>query len=142
MPLYPAIDYPTHATIWFDEFIVSTGSLTSIIEASQRYNFLVFPSAHTNGLYIETTIYLAAGSYTFSVLGQTEDDACIIDWTIDGGAAVTGQDWYSGAVVRNVVKTGAVTISKSGVHTLRGTVNGKNASSTDFYFVLTKGWFS
>lgn len=140
MPLYLPLDYPTHATMWFDEFTVSTGALTVILESLQRYGFQVFPSAHSNGLYIETTISLAAGSYTFSVLGQTESDACILDWTIDGVAVLTGQDWYSAGVVRNVVQTGTITVTKSGTHILRGTVNGKNASSTDFYFILTKAW--
>lgn len=135
-------DFPNRATIWFDEATVSAGGLSTAIDVGQKYNIINYPTTHANGQYIETTFWLAAGTYTLSVLGQTENDACVVDWTIDGGAAIAGQDWYSSGATKNVVQTGSVTVATSGLHTLRGTVNGKNGSSSNFYLILTKAWLS
>jgi hypothetical protein len=63
-----------------------------------------------------------------------------VDWTLDGVALVTGQDWYSGGgLVYNVRKANTVTVPTSGNHTLKGTVNGRNAGNTsDYDLVITR----
>ncbi len=62
------------------------------------------------------------------------DDAALVDFTLDG-AAVDTDDFYSASETVNSLftHTGVVVIANAdGVHTLRGTVNGKNASSTGY----------
>ena len=60
-----------------------------------------------------------------------------IDWYIDGVLAVSGQDWYVGSLIYNVVKTASVTVSGSGLHTVKGVTNGKNASSSNRVFSIS-----
>jgi hypothetical protein len=78
-------------------------------------------------------------------MGDTDSNRGIIDWYLseNGGSFnsfTTGQDWYAGSVSSGVVKTASITISASGYHVLKGIVNGKNASSSNYYIVLRKMW--
>ena len=136
-----ALSYPIHTTIWFDEAI-SNKTLFFESISTRAYALNIYQDPNANGDWIETTFYLSAGTYTFGVLGVAEDDAGILDWSVDGVPIITGQDWYNAAPTGNTRKqTSGIVISTSGIHTLRATVNGKNASSVGFYIVLTKAWF-
>lgn len=132
----------TVATLWHDESVVVVGSaIATYHDTAQNYAFFVQQSPAANLNAFEIKFVLDAGTYTFSVLGLTANSRGLIDWAIDGANVVTGQDWYAGGLTYNVVKTATVTVLTSGVHTLRGTVNGKNASSTDYQMLITKMWF-
>lgn len=130
---------PARATIWFDE---ATGNVTlsATTDSVQKYNIQVYQSGvPANGDYIEITFPIKAGSYTLFLLGMTEPDAGIINWSIDGVLVATF-DGYTAGIVHNVVFTVAIVIAQSGMHTLRGTISGKNAGSSGFYYIVTKGW--
>jgi hypothetical protein len=134
--------YPTSATLWHDQAKVITGNaLLRNLDNNQYFQIYTYQNAAANGDIFEHTVALAAGTYTFEVLGLTANSRGIIDWTLGGSALVTGQDWYSAALTYNVIKSNSVTVATSGVYTLRGTVNGKNASSTAYQMLLTKYWF-
>jgi hypothetical protein len=134
--------YPTSATIWHDQAKVITGNaLLRNLDNNQYFQIYTYQNAAANGDVFEHTVALAAGTYTFEVLGLTANSRGIIDWTLGGVALVTGQDWYSAALTYNVIKSNSVTVATSGVYTLRGTINGKNASSTAYQMLLTKYWF-
>lgn len=133
--------YPIRATMWMDEALATAGaSIAATVETAQSFCFFVAQSVAANGDAFTSSFLIKAGSYTLYVLGQTNTNRGIIDWQIDGVAAITGQDWYSGAEVKNVTKSGAVTVTGSGRHKLTGTVNGKNGSSSAYGYRLTKMW--
>ena len=134
---------PTRATLWQDEAIATSGNALSFtVDTAQAYNgYARQAAANSDGDTFTHSCLLAAGSYTVSVLGLTAGSEGILDWDIDGSTVSTGQDWYSGSPVRNVVKTFTATISEGGRIVLTGTVNGKNASSSDYRTSITKIWF-
>lgn len=105
-------------------------------QKEQVHNIKTYQETPADGDVFEAKVVLAKGTYTFRVCGITQVDAGIIDWTLDGVSIAAGQDWY-GILAYNTVKTTTtITVAKSGIHTLVGTVNGKNGSSSDFYIVL------
>ncbi len=133
---------PSRATMWHSESTKTAGTaLTNFTNANQIYYTFTQQATPANGDAFTQGFMLKAGTYTFSVLGITNTNNGIIDWTVDGVAIVTGQDWYT-SLGYNTVKTATVTIPTSGYHVLKGTVNGKHASSSSYAIALTKMWFS
>lgn len=82
---------------------------------------------------------LAAGTYTITVIGVTLSAYGSTDYTLDG-AAVGTKDWYSADPALNVVAQFTGIAATAGVHTFRGTVNGKNPGSTDY--IMPTQWFT
>ncbi len=133
--------YPLRWTCWHDEATIIAGNpFTTSLSGSQLYGY-IYQSAPANGDSFSHSLCLMAGSYVFSVLGVTASSYGKIDWKLDGTTIVSGQDWFSGGLVYNAVQTATVTVSGDGYHQLVGVVNGKHASSTNYYVPLTKYWF-
>lgn len=84
-----------------------------------------------DGDWQEWSVCLAAGTYTITVIGFTINTQGSTDYTLDG-AAVGTKDWYSAGFAFNVVAQFTGIAATAGVHTFRGTVNGKNPGSTDY----------
>jgi hypothetical protein len=141
--IFSANNLPTRADLYHDESTVVTGNALAVtIDTGQIDNYFARQSASANGDSFTQSVFLRAGTYTFSVEGQTNAANGMIDWYLDGSTFTTGQDWYSAAQTKNVVKTvSSVVIANDGYHVLKGVVNGKNASSTGFNMDLTKMWF-
>jgi hypothetical protein len=127
--------YPTRAIMWHMNSLVTAGAaLQFYLSTSQAFNTTSAQSTAADADAFTQSFMLAAGTYTFSVLGLTANNRGKIDWYIDDSLFSTGQDWYSASNTYNVVKTVAsVTVTGSGRHTLKGIVNGKNASSSGYY---------
>jgi hypothetical protein len=135
-------DFPHRATLWPDEALVLAGNaLTVANQSTQKYAIDVYQSPPANGDSFSLSFFLAAGTYTMYVLGQTNSDHGKIDWYIDNVVAISGQDWYNGSAQTNITKSGSVTVIGNGYHVLKGTVNGKNGSSSNYYIERTKIWF-
>ena len=64
-----------------------------------------------------------------------------VDWYLDETAFFTGQDWADGATYNVIKSVSDVQVSEGGVHVLKGKVNGKLGSSTDYFLYLTAMWF-
>jgi hypothetical protein len=108
------------------------------VRTSQPYNFAMEQnSGAANGDWISVTFFAQKGSYTCEVLGFTAVSVAKQDWTLNGVSQTTGQDWYSASTVYNVVKTFTLTVPYTGIHTLKSTINGRNASATGWDFQLT-----
>lgn len=131
--------YPQHASLWFDEFNTIGGTSPGVnIDTGSPYNIYVLTTGDQTQY--TTNFLLAAGSYTFSVLGDTTAPSGKIDWYIDDILVVSQQDWYSASTVRVVLKTATVTVLTNGLHVLRGKTNGHNASSSGFNLQIQKCW--
>lgn len=137
-----ATDYPTRATLWHQDALVTVGNaITSTMQSLQGYGFWSGIRPAANGDTFTQSVFLRAGLYTFSVLGIADTDKGLHDWYLDNVLFVLGQDWYAAATTRNVIKTVTVTVPNDGYHVLKCVVNGKNAGSTGYTNSLTKYWF-
>jgi hypothetical protein len=148
MPIqFSANNLPTRAVMFHDEGTAITGNtlssvLTSIvIDTGQIHNYFTRQGPSGVADSFSNSFWLRAGTYTFSILGQTNNANGKIDWSVDGVIVVSAQDWYSAAQTKNVIMTVSVTIATDGYHKLVGTINGKNASSSGYNMDLTKYWF-
>lgn len=135
--------YPKRATMWHDEALVTNGNVIASdmgIAANQLYQAAAYQNTPANADAFTHSFMLRAGTYTFSVLGVVATNRGKIDWYIDdmGTPVITGQDWYDGTPAYNVIKTVSVTVTGDGYHKLKGVINGKNGSSSDYYMVLTR----
>lgn len=137
-----SVSYPKRWTCWHDEATVITGNALSGDSSSGN---LFYSRFYQNAPAVNDEFthgcFLAAGTYTFTVQGNTANNCGKIDWYLDGSTFETNQDWYSGSTVNSVKKTASVVIAASGWHTLKGKVAGKHASSSNYFAVLTKYWF-
>jgi len=145
------IQYPKSATFWHEQATILTGSalvVSSLASAPYNvpnsfYNIISYQGSAANGDSFEQPFLIDAGDYEFKVLGALNSSHGKLDWYLDDEVTpfVSGQDWYSGALVANTIKSGSVTITEGGLHVLKGVVNGRNGSNTLAYAIpLTKYW--
>lgn len=87
---------------------------------------------------------LDADDYIFHAMGTTGTNCGKMDFYLDSESTpfISAQDWYSDPKAYNVEKTGAVTVSTSGKHLMICWVNGKNGSSSAYYYSFSKFWFT
>lgn len=134
------VAYPQVNILFPTDFKVKTGCGGSIvINANSAMRFFQFGDQATpgNGDVIEASVWLEVGTYDVVVCGLTSTDRGKIDWSLDGlSPFMSAQDWYSGSAAYNVIKTGTLTVSVPGRHLLDATVNGKNASASNYYFSI------
>ena len=134
---------PKRADLYHDEATVVAGNALALtISTAQMHNGWYNQNASAQNDAFTQSFWLAAGIYTFSVLGSTGALRAQVDWYIDGERVITAQDWYAASQVVNVVKTATVTVKGDGYHVLKGIVATRNASNTTGWFMtLTKYWF-
>lgn len=136
------VQYPQQVTMWHDEAtVIFGGSLATYHDATQHYGVIAYMNAPTVGDRFRQQIFLEAGTYEFGVLGWKQTSYGKISWQFDDQYIAENQDWYAAASVVNHYYKNDVTVIASGLHTLRGTIVGKNAASSNYYIGLTKYWF-
>lgn len=139
----PFNDFPVRAWLVHRQALVTAGNaLRTDVGTSDIGNAVTYQNTAANGDTFTQSVFLRAGTYTFSALGLTGTSEGIIDWYIDNVSFITGQDWYSSPAVHNVIKTGSCTVIGDGFHVLKGVINGKNASSSSYYRTLQECWFT
>jgi len=84
-------------------------------------------------------IFLKSGFYYLTMIGRTQSDCGEQTWPVDNVAQSGSLDWYSAAQTNNVVKSQYLEIPESGDHVLESRVQGKNASSSNYYLRLMSG---
>jgi hypothetical protein len=124
--------------------VVTGNALNRTVNTNQAFNSLTYQNTAANGDVFTNGLELRPGTYSFYVLGAKTNISGIIDWYLDDVAIVTGQDWYNvaAAVYNQLVSVASIAVGNTRYHTLRGVINGKNASSTDYFMLLTAYWFS
>lgn len=134
------LSMPQDVMVFVPQFKVKTGCGGSIaIGTGTSAPFYLTGNQATpgNGDVAETALLLDAGTYDVTVQGTTDSNRGKIDWKLDGSAFISGQDWYSGGTVEGVIKTGTLTVASAGRHLLDLVINGKNGSSSGYYFSNT-----
>lgn len=111
--------------------VASNATLTLITSGGTSYNYVAADDANNGDTYTYQVPPLAAGTYAVYFCGAKAKGGGKVDWTLDGTSVVTGQDWYAGSAADYTYTVTGVAVS-SGAHTLLGTINGKNASSSDY----------
>jgi hypothetical protein len=131
-------DLPGQALLWqAGSRVLAGNAITPFANSSQHGDFARQEAAADSDTF-EQDFLLRAGAYTLAVLGYTVSTAGKIDWYLDEIQIVSGQDWYSGSAIYNVLKTtSGILVAVGGLHTLRGKVNGKNGSSSAYEMNLT-----
>ena len=128
--------------MWFGNFDIASGtpsmSWLNAIDAYFGGYFLSSQGSSENGDSWEHTFTLEKGTYSIRTRGATAAIFPKINYYIDDVLVITAQDWYSAGTDREVEKiVAAIAVTTSGLHTLTITVNGKNASSSDYSVGLT-----
>lgn len=92
-------------------------------------------TSKANGDNVSFKVFLDVGTYTLMLIHHKNTDAGIVDISIDG-VEVDSIDLYA-ALTWNVrsIQTG-ITISSSGLKTLKLEVDGKNASSSNYKYYM------
>lgn len=134
------LSMPQDQIVFVPQFKVKSGCGGSIaIGTGTSAPFFLTGNQATpgNGDVAETAILLDAGTYDVTVQGTTDINRGKIDWSLDGASAfISAQDWYSGSTVEGAIKTGTLTVASAGRHLLDLTINGKNGSSSGYYFSI------
>jgi len=135
------MSYPVTATLWPDEATVVSGACDfDIPDTAQSYNqYAEFPSPAV-GDSLSWSFFLAAGTYNLWILGLTGTIYGQTKIYVDGSAQSGIIDWYASPGAANVVLGLQIVVLTSGVHTLQIDVSGKNASSSNYYFLPSKLW--
>jgi hypothetical protein len=118
-----------------------TGSaLSRSVNASAFVNHYVqiTPIAQSNAYQIGA--FLREGAYTLSVLGSTSNARGIITVGCSTGTVTGTMDFYSSAVVANVIKTVTIQITEPGQTLLSFHADTKNASSSNYDMALEAIW--
>src|SRR5262245_52576352 len=99
------------------ESTVLTGSAIAIVvDTAQIDNgyFMQSPSAQNDEFSL--SIWLRAGTYTFTTLGIVGPTHAIVTWTLDGTLIQT-VDWYNASTTRNIASAITnVSVSTDGYH--------------------------
>jgi len=134
---------PIRWTGWHqDSTVLSGNALTMVVDSQQLCNHYFVQAPNANGDSFTQNVFLASGTYTFSVLGFSYFTAAKVDWYLDGGMISSGQDWYAPVATENtLLVVTSVFVPSNGQHTLKGVVNGHNSSSTNYSLPLTKFMF-
>ena len=127
---------------WHDQSLVIAGnSLYTAIEAGQPYCHFLNQNPGANFDQWKNSFTCQAGTYTFYALGIQDTDCGKLDIAIDDNTLGT-LDWYTGSYTPNVVLSIGSIVLSEGYHVLKGTVNGKNGSSSAYRVGLTKMWLT
>jgi hypothetical protein len=142
--------YPTRATMWHGESLVTAGNPLAITGPGPHSDvlgqvYLEAPLQHppANGDTFTQSFQIATGTYTLYIMGAGDANNGKVQWYLDDIEIGTLQDWYtSGPVYALIMTIADIVIANSGRHVLKGMINGCNPSSINgyYYLPLTKYW--
>jgi hypothetical protein len=141
------IPYPRNTFHFFCEFSPAAGTWTthtlgvSLTETEgagiDPFNAIWYQNIPATQDAADIDIILEAGTYDFTVWGRKSINLGNLDWSMDGTNFATAENWYADPPEYGTTFTGTVTVVGNGHHTLMCTVNGKHASSSNYYWMLT-----
>jgi hypothetical protein len=95
----------------------------------------MYQGTPANGDWIEWEVLLDAGTWALDLIWARDPSLGIVDFTL-GATAVGTQDMYGGAASNAVTTFSGIAVASAGTYALRATINGKNASSSNYYMVI------
>jgi hypothetical protein len=132
---------PTSFSHWHDESIVENGgAIQTDTNAGIAYGVESYQNPAANGDKFSFNRLLAAGNYKINIITVRVSAVGILKLDIDGVTAFDDMDCYSPSTITNAVLSRNITIATRGLHKFTWTINGKNASSSNYYFSGRKIW--
>ena len=130
---------PTRATLFHDEALVTVGNpIVRVINAASRFTHYAYQNAAADGDSWTQSAVLAPGSYNIHGYGSTSATSGQLTMTIDAFECLSQWDLYSAGLTHNVhLFSATVTLTQMKRYTITGTVDGKNALSTDYRIFMT-----
>jgi len=139
--IVPCVD--AGQTIWHNQSEILSGSgFGCFVDTSQMFGFYGRFTSPANGdkWRAANKLALRKGVYSFHLLAQCNTDSGVIDWYLDD-TKIGSTDLYESANTYNKVISISNINIEAGLYTLTGVVNGKNASSSDYYSRWTCAYF-
>lgn len=125
---------------WADWYAASTTPTRTQASGFIGGGVLTVGQAGVDGGYAEWQVATASGTFTLFALYTTDNYVAKFQMSIDGANVGALTDGYTaGAVHNNIYSATGLTLTE-GVHTIRISVNGKNASSSGYRVPVA--WFS
>ncbi len=128
------------SVFWQEAFVVAGNQLLYSAGASQQFGSYQYQDPAADGDIMRMIVTLDPGFYNMEWLGVRGNSSAIIDVYFDGVLEFT-DDRYQAAFAFNTIDNFGVTILEE-VTTIDFVVNGKNASSFDFFNSMTRVFFS
>lgn len=95
-------------------------------------------TAGADGNYLTYDVPMKAGTWTLDFFVAQYSDSGKVDIKINGGAALATQlDLYAAVLGAALISVAGVVIATSGLQEIKLQVNGKNASSSNYYMRLS-----
>jgi hypothetical protein len=120
--------------------IITGAALTNAQDSTFFYGFYSYQGTAAQNNEFSNAFVAAAGTYSLYTIGYSGPNRGIVHWYLDDeDTAFTTQDWYNAGYVKNDSRTStdAMVVKTDGKHRLRGKIETKNASSSDYGMVLT-----
>lgn len=126
--------------MWHDSAIITAGNgFSYAVGSTVRYGYVAYQDAAADSDEWTNGFTCQAGTYTLNFLCTTDNNRGKLDVYIDD--VLKGNvDFYSATLTENVTKSLSSLTLTDGYHTLKGHVNSKNASSSDYLIALSKIW--
>lgn len=112
-------------------------AFTRVLNTGQEFNMWWQQATPANGNSFSQSVYLSEGGYSFDVLGARGSSGARLDWFLNNNIIASLQDWYNASSVLNHTISTTVHVPYTGYHTIRGTINGRHASSTGWALAFT-----
>ena len=136
------VSYPTFCSLFADEALPSgSGYITYQVDPNQPYAFYSWYTAPALGDSFTWPFFLAGGNYNMYLLNVSGNNRGQVEVYIDGVLQGGFIDMYTGGIGYGSYLALNVNVAGDGQHTLEIKVSGKNAASSDYFFLCTKVTF-
>ena len=113
------------------------GTWTRVVSGSYLYNsYFGNDTTHADGDNISVNIWAPAGIYTLRMNASKNTNRGIVDVDVDVVEVGTADLYAAGVDYLNMVEITGITLS-AGFHTLRIRIDGKHASSSNYYLHIS-----
>jgi len=137
-----SMSYPTFCSLFADEATPSgSGYVTYQDDANQAYAYYSWYSSPAIGDSFTWPFFLAGGNYNMFVLAIAGNNRGQVEVYIDGVLQGAIFDFYTPSTEYNYYVGVNVNVIGDGPHTLELKVSGKNGSSSNYFFLITKVTF-
>ena len=117
--------------------VASGGVLTRQHDAASDLACYAFQSSAGDGNETWFRFFCAAGDYDLVLCYVKDNNRGKVELRIDDGDLIATDDLYASSLLYNQYTSHEVSVLADGVHFLKLKVNGKNASSSAYYWVMS-----
>jgi hypothetical protein len=123
---------------WYDQFDKLVGAAPTMQPSSIAYGIIIRQNPGAVGDSMQLSFSAPSGTYDIRIIGTAAPSSGITQWNVNGidhGAPV---DYYTPSNTYTENYISSIVFPTSGIQTLKHTVTGKNASSSNYQIWLCK----